>query len=336
MQTTRRVLITSAAAVSLTAPWVRRAHAAQFEYKFASDLPAPHPLNSRMQEAADQIKQETDGKVQISIFPNSQLGSDPDMFSQLRAGAIQFFTLSGANALSSLVPRAAISGVGFAFKDYDQVYAAMDGRLGAYVRGLIGSAGILALDHVWDNGFRQITSSVRPIKAPADLSGMKIRVPPGRLWVSLFQALGAAPTAISFGEVYSALQTKVVDGQENALAVAEVAKLYEVQKYCSLTNHMWDGFWFLCNRAAWNRMAPDTQETVARIVNAKALLERQDVAKLNAGLQGTLESKGLAFNTVDPLPFQQALRQAKFYEEQKRNFGEEEWSLLEAVSGTLS
>ncbi len=336
MTTTRRAVIAAASAAALGTPWVRRAQAAEFDYKFTSDLPAPHPLNVRMGEAAEQIARETDGRVRITLFPNSQLGSDPDMFSQLRAGAIQFFTLSGANALSSLVPRAAISGVGFAFKDYGQVFAAMDGGLGAHIRGLIGAAGLLALDHVWDNGFRQITSSARPIRTPADLSGMKIRVPPGRLWVSLFQALGAAPTAISFGEVYSALQTKVVDGQENALAVADVAKLYEVQKYCSLTNHMWDGFWFLCNRPAWNRMPSAVQDTVARVVNAKALEQRGDVAKLNAGLQGALEGKGLVFNTTDPQPFRDALRKARFYEEQKRAFGEEEWSLLESVTGPLS
>jgi TRAP-type transport system periplasmic protein len=336
----RRTLIGAAGAAGLAQtlgmPLIGSAKAAEFDYKFASDLPATHPINTRMREAADQIRQDTDGRLNISIFPNSQLGSDPDMFSQLRAGALEFFTLSGANALSSLVPKASVSGIGFAFKDSDQVFGALDGELGAHVRGLIRASGLAVLDKVWDNGFRQITSSTKPIKDPGDLQGMKIRVPPGRLWVSLFQSLTAAPTAISFNEVYSALQTKVVEGQENALAVAEVSKLYEVQKYCSLTNHMWDGFWFLINGAAWKRLPPAVQESVTNRVNAAALEQRKDVAKLNANLQSTLESKGLQFNTVDSEPFREMLKKKGFYTEWKRNFGDQEWALLEKVTGPLT
>ncbi|MBV8526135.1 MAG: TRAP transporter substrate-binding protein [Acetobacteraceae bacterium] len=208
-------------------------------------MPTAHPLNTRMQQAADQIKHDTEGKLEITIFPDGQLGSDPEMFSQLRSGALEFFSLSGANVLSGMVPKGAISGVGFAFKTPEQVFSAMDGELGAYIRALIRKAGIEVLDKIWDNGFRQITTSDKPIQGPADLRNMKIRVPPGRLWVSLFQALSAAPTPISFNEVYSALQTKMVQGQENPLVVVDVAKLYEVQKFCSLTNHMWDGYWML-------------------------------------------------------------------------------------------
>ncbi|WP_435336195.1 TRAP transporter substrate-binding protein, partial [Klebsiella pneumoniae] len=112
----------------------------------------------------------------------------------------------------------------------------------------------LAMERIWDNGFRQITSSTRPIAGPADLQGFKIRVPVSPLWTSMFKALDSAPASINFAEVYSSLQTKIVDGQENPLAIISTAKLYEVQKYCSLTNHMWDGFWFLANRRAWERL----------------------------------------------------------------------------------
>jgi tripartite ATP-independent transporter DctP family solute receptor len=334
----RQFLITTAGTVAATAigaPWIRRAQAAEFSYKFGSDLPASHPMNVRMKEAADAILKETDGRLEIKLFPNNQLGGDPDMFAQLRAGALEFFTLSGANMLSSLVPKTSISGVGFAFKNYDQVFQALDGELGSYLRGLITKAGLVVQDKVWDNGFRQITSSVKPITGPHDLSGMKIRVPPGKLWISLFESLSAAPTALSFNEVYSALQTKVVEGQENALAVADVSKLYEVQKYCSLTNHMWDGFWYLGNRAAWERLPAGVRDIFTKHVNAAALLERKDVAQLNASLQKTLETKGLIFNAPDPEPFRETLRKAGFYANWKKTFGDEEWALLEKVTGKL-
>jgi TRAP-type transport system periplasmic protein len=329
--------VAAAAASSMVgAPWIRRAQAAEFSYKVGTDLPASHPLNVRIQEASNAILKETDGRMEIRVFPNNQLGGDPDMFAQLRAGALEFFTLSGANALSSLVPKAAISGVGFAFRNYDQVFGALDGELGAHLRGLITKGGLVVQDKVWDNGFRQITSSGKPIRSPADLQGMKIRVPPGRLWISLFRALSAAPTSISFNEVYSALQTRVVEGQENALAVVDTAKLYEVQKYCSMTSHMWDGFWFLGNRAAWEKLPASVRDVVSKNLNASALQQRKDVAQLNSSLQQALEGKGLAFNQPDMDLFRDMLRKSGFYAEQKQFFGEDEWGLLEKVTGKLA
>lgn len=325
-----------AASGVMGAPWIRRAQAAEFTYKVGTDLPASHPLNVRIQEAADAIKKETDGRMEIRVFANNQLGGDPDMFGQLRAGALEFFTLSGANALSSLVPKTAITGVGFAFKDYDQVFGALDGELGAHLRGLITKGGLVVQDKVWDNGFRQITTSSKAIKTPADLQGLKIRVPPGRLWISLFRALKSAPTSISFNEVYSSLQTKVVEGQENALAVVDAAKLFEVQKYCSMTSHMWDGFWFLGNRAAWERLPASIREITSKHLNAYAMLQRKDVAQLNSSLQKTLEGKGLQFNSPDTNSFREILQKSGFYAEQRKFFGEEEWALLEKVTGKLA
>ncbi|PLZ03137.1 ABC transporter substrate-binding protein [Burkholderia sp. WAC0059] len=318
------------------APWIRRAEAAEFTYKVGTDLPASHPLNVRIQQATDAIRTQTDGRVDIRVFPNNQLGGDPDMFAQLRAGALEFFTLSGANALSQLVPKTAISGVGFAFKDDSQVFAALDGELGAYLRKLIENAGLVVQEKIWNNGFRQITNSVRPIRSPADLQGMKIRVPPGQLWVALFRALSASPASISFNEVYSSLQTKVVDGQENALAVVDTAKLYEVQKYCSMTSHMWDGFWFLGNRAAWERLPASLRDVVSKNLDAYALKQRADVAQLNASLQKSLEAKGLAFNQPDLNAFRELLRKSGYYTDMQREFGDEEWALLEKVTGKLT
>ncbi len=273
--------------------------------------------------------------MEIQIFPNSQLGSDTDMLSQLRTGAIEFFTLSGL-ILSTYVPIASINGIGFAFKNYDQVWAAMDGPVGKLVRGEIDKRGLVAFERIWDNGFRQTTTSTKPIRVPEDFHGMKLRVPVSPLWTSMFSALGASPASINFNEVYSALQTHVVDGQENPLAIIETAKLYEVQKYCSLTNHMWDGFWFLANRRAFEALPPDAQQVVMKEINQAALLERADVAKLNGELQGRLTQDGLAFNPVDPEPFRATLIKAGFYKEWRGKYGEQAWQTLEGVVGQLS
>ncbi len=326
---------TAVAAGTIGAPWVARAQQAEFAYKYANNLPDTHPMNIRAREMAVAIKAETGGRFDLQVFPNNQLGSDTDTLSQLRSGGVEFFTLSGL-ILSTLVPAAAINGVGFAFPDADTVWKAMDGPLGAFVREEIAKANLVAMEKIWDNGFRQITSSSKPIVGPDDLRGFKIRVPVSPLWTSMFRAFDAAPASINFNEVYSSLQTKVVEGQENPLALISTAKLYEVQVYCSLTNHMWDGFWFLANRRAWERLPQDMRTIVAKHINAAAVNERADVAALNAGVEKELASRGLKFNQPDPAPFRDKLRKAGFYSEWKGKFGEKGWSTLEAAVGQLS
>ncbi|KRP92604.1 ABC transporter substrate-binding protein [Bradyrhizobium yuanmingense] len=335
----RRTLLKASATTAvlggLSAPHVARAQSAEFTYKYANNLPDTHPLNVRAKEMAAAIKTETGGKFDLQIFPNNQLGSDTDMLSQIRSGGVEFFTLSGL-ILSTLVPAASINGIGFAFPDYDTVWKAMDGDLGAHVRGEIKKAGLEVMDKIWDNGFRQTTSSTRPIAGPDDLKGFKIRVPVSPLWTSMFKAFDAAPASINFSEVYSALQTKIVEGQENPLAIISTGKLYEVQKYCSLTNHMWDGFWFLANRRAWEKLPQDVRTVVARNINAAAVREREDTAKLNANLQQELAGKGLTFNQPPIAPFRDKLRSAGFYAEWKGKYGDQAWELLEKAVGKLS
>ena len=332
--TDRRALL-AGAALPVLALGGRPARAAEFSLKLANNAPVTHPQTVRQQEAVDRIKAATNGAVDIQVFPNNQLGSDTDMLSQLRSGAIDFFTLSGL-ILSTLVPAASINGIGFAFKDYDTVWKAMDGKLGGYVRSEIDKRGLVAMEKMWDNGFRQITSSSHPIKSPADLKGFKIRVPVSPLWTSMFQALGASPISINFAEVYSALQTKIAEGQENPLTLIQIAKLYEVQKYVSMTSHMWDGFWMLANKRGFSGLPADAQAIVARELNRSALDERADIAKLNGSVADDLKSKGLAFEDVDKPAFRAALKAAGFYTDWKKKYGDEAWSLLESEVGVLS
>jgi tripartite ATP-independent transporter DctP family solute receptor len=335
----RRQFITHASA--LTAGTVAgsmlgtaRAQGAEFKLKFASNLPVVHPLNVRAKEAAAAILKDSGGRVDIQVFPNNQLGSDTDMLSQVRSGAIDFFTLSGL-ILSTLVPVASINGIGFAFKDYEQVWSAMDGELGAFVRTAIAKANLVAFDKIWDNGFRQVTSSTRPIAKPEDFKGFKIRVPVSPLWTSMFKAFDASPASINFSEVYSALQTKIVEGEENPLAIIQTAKLYEVQQYCSLTNHMWDGFWFLANGKMWEKLPADLKAIVTRHINAAALAERDDVRRLNNNVEVELKAKGMKFNTVTADAFRSTLKKAGFYKDWKAKYGADAWGLLEKYSGKL-
>lgn len=338
MKYSRRAVLKASAATAafaITSPYVARAQQAEFAYKFANNLPDTHPINVRGREMSAAIKQETGGRVDISIFPSSQLGSDTDTLGQIRSGGVEFFTLSGL-ILSTLVPAASINGIGFAFPDYPAVWKAMDGDLGAYIRGQIGKANLVVMEKIWDNGFRQTTSSTKPINSPEDYKGFKIRVPVSPLWTSMFKAFDASPASINFNEVYSALQTKIVEGQENPLALIATAKLYEVQKYCSLTNHMWDGYWFLANKRAWEALPDDVRGIVQKNINAAGMKARDDTEKLNATLRTDLTAKGLVFNQPDLAPFREKLKQAGFYAEWKAKYGDEAWAILENNAGKLT
>ena len=336
-QLTRRQAIIGASVIT-AAPAIltaRSAHAAEFNYKLGTNMPAEHPLNKRANEAAARIAKETNGQVVFNIFPSNQLGNDADMLSQLRSGGLESFTISGVNVLSQLVPVSAIYGLGFAFSDEDTVYRALDGDLGKYLRAQFSKVGLVALEGVWGTGFRQMTNNVRPIASPEDLRGLKMRVPVSPMWTSLFKNLGSAPVSINFAEVFPALQTKVVDGQENPLSTISIAKLYEVQKYCSMTNHMWDGFLFMLNQKAWDRLPESARAIVARNFNKSCLDMRADIAKLNASLRSDLESKGMVFNAPNLAPFRAMVGKSNYYEDWRRKFGDEAWAVLEKYTGKL-
>lgn len=310
------------------------ADAAEFSYKYANNSPASWPMNTRAAEAVARIKEETGGRLDISIFPNNQLGGDTDMLSQLRTGGIEFFTLSGV-ILSTLVPVASISGVGFAFDNYDKVWEAMDGELGNHIRAQIAKVGIIAMDKMLDNGYRHITSSTRPVNSADDMKGFKIRVQVSPLATSIFNSFGAAPIGINWSEVYSALQTKIVEGQENPLSIIEAAKIYEVQKYCSMTGHSWDGFHFLANQRAWEALPQNLRDVAGKHFNELAMAQRADMLVANKDARAQLEKAGLAFNDVNRDEFRSALRKSGFYSTWSAKYGAEAWGMLEKVSGKL-
>jgi len=331
---TRRQVLARASALPLFSIISHRADAAEFELKYATGQDPSHPVNLRAKEALDRIREATSGRVNIRLFPANQLGSDTDLLAQVRYGAVEFFNLSSL-ILATFVPVSGITSVGFAFKNYDDVWKAMDGDLGNHIRAEIAKTPIFTVSRIWDNGFRHVTSSEREIRSPADLEGFKVRVPAAPALTSLFKALDAAPTPINFNEVYTALQTKVVEGQENQLAIIATARLYEVQKNCSLTGHVWDGYWVLGNKRAFQKLPADVQEIIKREIDKSATDQRADIAKLTGKLTADLKAKGIKFITVQQDDFRRKLASTDFYSRWKSKYGPVAWELLEKVSGKL-
>jgi len=332
MRATRRSLIGAA----LAAPLLPRfAKAAEFSLRVAHTAPLRFPLHIRLAEAAERVAKESNGRVELQIFPDSQLGGDNDLLSQARSGAVDFCQPTG-QILASILPVTAISALGFAWPGYDKLWPAMDGELGAYVRAQItAKAGLVPMERMWDLGFRHITTSTKPIRTADDLVGLKIRTPVAPSLVTLFRTLKAAPLAMQFTELYSALQTHIADAEENPLTLIQATKLYEVQKYCSLTGHVWDGHWWVCNAATWNGLPASVREVVAKGFNDAALRERADIASGDASVRGDLEAKGLIFNTADTASFREGLRTGGFYKDWREKLGEEPFAILEKYAGKL-
>ena len=309
------------------------ARAAQFEYKMAHGTPVNMAVHVRAAEMWSAVNRETQGRLNVKIFPNSQLGSETAQLSQLRSGALQFMIIQGVS-LSSVVPGVGMDGVGFAFRDSAHAESAFDGPLGAYLRKLITDKNIFAFPRVFNFGMRDVTASSHPIRNAADFANFKIRTPPAPISVDLFRTLGASPTPIVFPELYLALQTKVVDGQETPVSTIEVARFYEVQKYLSVTNHMATMFWYLGNLDAWNALPPDIQKVALHHADRAAILQRRDTELQAAAIADKLRRFGLTFNTADTDSMRRALK--PFYAKWKGEFGSAAWDLLEKTSGPLT
>jgi tripartite ATP-independent transporter DctP family solute receptor len=286
----------------------------------------------------DEVRRATGGALAIEVqAENGGIpGSDPAALRLLVDGGLEFMTLMGG-IIGQLVPVAEIQGVPFAFAGHAQVHAAMQGELGEHLRREMAAKGIHGFRYgVLENGFRHIVSVHRPVRTVDDLAGYRMRIPAGRMFDELFRALGAEPVVVNIRELYGALRDGEVDGQENPLAIIEVNRLFEVSKYVSLTGHMWSGFNLIANRAFWERLPADVQETVNRAVAKHAARQRAYTEEFNRKLERELAAeRAMVFNHADTAGFRKALA-ADFYRRWQREFGNTAWSLLEAAAGKLS
>jgi tripartite ATP-independent transporter DctP family solute receptor len=336
MSLTRKQFLVGAAAAAgaLAAPPVIAAPR-RFVIHLGHGLAPDHPGAVHALAAAQNINKATNGEVDVMVFPSSQLGDDTHMMSNLRSGAMQML-FTGDNILSSMVPAAAIDNLGFAFKDAQTAWKAVDGKVGDMVSAEFEKAGLHPMRRIWDEGFRQITSGTHQINTPEDLHGFKIRVPASPIQLSMFQCLGAAPLTLNLAETYTALQTHVADGQENPLGMIDTQKFYQVQKYCSLTNHVWVGHWMLVNGTFWKSMPKEHQTIVEDAFNAQALEERVANEKHDDSLEDALKSKGMEFARPDLASFQAALTKSGFYKTWQDKFGTALWAALESYTGPLA
>ncbi|HLG59214.1 MAG TPA: TRAP transporter substrate-binding protein [Vicinamibacterales bacterium] len=332
MSFSRRSFLAGAALGSVSV--VGRLRAAEYNLVQYHNQTASSSLHRRLVEMWETVRTETKGRVEAQVLPqnNNIAGSDPAALAMLVSGEIHFFTLMGG-ILGTVVPVAEVQQVPFAFRSAPHAHDAMDGPLGAYVREEMTAKGIHGFAvGAFDNGMRQIAATTRAVRVPADLMGIRMRVPAGQMVADTFTAFGAVPVTINSSGIYDALKTGKVDAQENPLALIDSFKLYEVSKYVSMTNHMWSGFNQLAHLPTWQRLPGDIKTVIDRNVTRYVRLQREDQERSNGRLRPELTMRGLAFNDVDAAPFRRQL--AGFYATWKKTLGPKCWSLLEAAAGS--
>jgi len=334
MTISRRAFGAGAAAFASIAMLPSRVRAAEFTFKWGHATQANHPLNVNAVRVRAAVLKASKGRLDVQVYGNNVLGGDTAMLAQVRSGAIQLYSGFGG-FYANVAPVAGIEAIGFAFHDQAQALRAFDGPLGAYVRKEIDSkGGLVTFERAWVNGFRQVTTSTKPIVTTADLQGLKIRTPAAKIWVDMFSALGASPTPINASEMYTALQTHVVDAQENPFSILESYRLFEVQKYISVTNHMWSNFWVVANADSFKGLPPDLQTILRNALNHMALLNRREMELSNNSLAEKLTRFGMKINTVETAPFRARLHD--FYAKYKSEYGTAAWDLLESSVGRLA
>ena len=308
-----------------------RAQSGQIHYRLGLSQPLDSPNYLRLKEMADRVRTDTNGHMQIDVLGAGALGSDNQMLAMVQKGELEMYM--AGNVWGPLVPVTEMPGLPFTFKNSGDVFAAMDAELGDYVRTQMAAKGIYQFRMGFDNGFHQLTNNTKPIRTVDDLQGMLIRTPFQKMTVDFFESIGAKPKTFTLNQLYQVLKDKTVEGQTDPYQIIVLLKLYEVQKYLSITNHWWSGFTLNANLEKWNALPRDVREIVMGHAETAAIEQRKDVTKIEAGALALLRGKGMVVNETDTSGFRRHL--GAFYARWKGIYGEKAWTLLEARVGKL-
>lgn len=263
-----------------------------------------NPYGQGADKFAELVKQKSKGDIEVKVFPSSSLGSQKELIEGLIYGTVDM-TLTGTAELGTFQPQMAIFDMPFLFKDRAHAYKALD-TVGMELAKPLESKGLKMLGYM-ENGIRHMTNNVRPIKTPADMKGLKIRVMNNKVYVEMMKALGASPTPMALAELYSGMQVGVVDGQENPSAHIYTKRFYEVQKYASLTGHAYAAEPVLISMATWKKLTPDQQAIVQSAANEAIAWQRKISESEDQEFWDKIKKTGkMEVITVDRKPFMEA------------------------------
>ena len=276
-----------------------------------------------MEQFAKAVEHDSGGRIKIQVVHGGALGGDREMGEQIRLGGLEMGLIH--TTVLGLDPRLQIEELPFAWARREQAYAALDGELGAKLLEILSKKGIKGL--AWyENGYRDLTNNVRPIREPSDLKGLKIRMAELKMRIDTFKLLGANPIPMAFPELFTALQQGTVDGQENPLAIIKTSKFNEVQKYLSTSGHIWGSVLLMINKDIWEKLPADLQKILMRNAVKYRDIERKMIQESDVKILAELK-KSMQVNEVDKAAFRKAV--APIYESYRPVFGDELMKLVE-------
>ena len=288
-----------------------------YVFKVGHNNPPDHYYHLGLERFAELVAEKTDGRVEIQIFPADQLGGQRQEVEGLILGTHDM-VLTSTMVISNFSDAAGVFDLPFIFSDRDHAYRVLDGEIGDEVAAELEKVGLKVLAY-WENGFRHITNSVRPIEKPEDLGGLKIRVPESQVYIDTFTTLGAAATPIAFDELFSSLQLGVVDGQENPAGHVIHNAFYEVQDYISLTGHFYTAEPLLISAKLFASLPADIQQAMVEAAEEARDYERQLSIDNEAEYLEQIAEHGMTITEVDVAAFQEAVQPV--YEKYSDKYG---------------
>ncbi len=305
MHFTRRGTALGLAAAAIISRTPRATAQARIRMTLAHNSAPASPKGMGATRFAELVAQHSGGRIEVRVAPSEQLGNENTNMGAIRTGTLDFGSL-GQGALLSVAQEVAAIGLPFLFSSMPVAWAALDGPVGQDLARRLEAQNMVFLGW-WCNGIRQTTNNRRPITRPEDLRGLKIRTPLDPATVDMFAAMGANPQQINWGEVYLALQTGVVDGQENPLANIHAAKLHEVQRYISMTNHKYEPTGLIMSTMAWRRLNEADRQAVRTAAAEAGAFQRQFMQQSEERLLAEFRRMpGIQVNEVDLAPFRRA------------------------------
>ncbi|MEH8050565.1 TRAP transporter substrate-binding protein [Gallibacterium anatis] len=281
---------------------------AETTLRFGYEAPRSDTQHLAAKKFNELLKEKTKGEIKLSLFPDSTLGNAQAMISGVRGGTIDL-EMSGSPNFSGLVPNLNVIDIPFIFQNKEHAYRVLDGEIGQGLLKELEDKGLKGLAF-WEVGFRSMTNSKHPIHTPEDVKGLKIRTNQNPMYVKAFQLLGANPVPMPLSELYTALETRAVDAQEHPIGIVWSVKLYEVQKYLSLTNHGYTPLLVVMNKAKFDGLSPELQQAIIESAQEAGKYQRELNAKKEIEILDKMKKAGVeVVEQVDMKPFKDAVEQ---------------------------
>lgn len=283
---------------ALVAANVADAQIREQKLRFSIQNTMDHPLGLGAQKFADLVNQRSGGKMKVAVYAGGSLGGDVQTMSALQGGTLDLMTVT-AGLLVGVSKPFGVLDFPYLFNDAKEADDIVDGPIGQKLQAQLADKGLVGLGY-WDLGFRSVTNSKLPITKLEDLKGLKLRTLQSPIFIDMFGTLGANPVPLAFPELYTALEQRVVDGQENPVAVIAFAKFYEVQKFLSLTRHAYGAQSFMISKKTWDKLNVDEQKVITSAAAETRVYQRQVSRELNEKEIGRLKASGMQINELPP------------------------------------